>query len=1242
MRCENYLNLLEAIMFEKLTKLRSILTVLIFLAAMAVLMTQTSMTRVTASNGVSVIVELRDDPGAVYKARIEKSGGSVSSEQLQSYRDGLRAKQDQFLAALGSNGITASLMSRDIKNLDGSVAATIQLRYTLAYNGLALSVAPEAVNAIKAMAQVKGVYPDAVLHTMLNHSVDYIHAPQVYGKYQELTQYDNFREGYEGQGINISIIDTGVDWTHPMFGGDPTPPRLGVAPPTPAATNTNQKVIYYLPLTDIAANDGFGHGTHVGSTAAGYLALHPGADGIPNTADDIRLHGVAPQAKIMSYKVCSDIKSTVSQVQPIGGCDTSNIIMAIEDSISPFNLVGQVKPVAQVINMSLGGGGGPDQPTAVASTNAAIAGTTVVAASGNSGPGEGTTGAPAAGTQVISVGATTHPGAANSSWSADVLQASAVSSTTVGAVTPARSFPAAQGFNRMKLYPMAGTPTPPTGSFAQHYVLVNNPLVTWPTNVSGRIALVKDSGLASATFFDISNMASASGAVGIILISTTTNPTAVHGSIPSAIISPAEGEVLVDAISSTDDNSVDPANGAISELPIRMNPTFSDTFMGEMAGFSSRGPVLGLGQVKPDISAPGVQVLAAVPPASLLGALSAVASPTSPNYGFLDGTSMATPHMAGAVALIKQAHLDWTPGMIRTALINTATNMRNESGVPKADGPTVADSIIAQGGGLIDVKEALNAKALMGVPGDGIAQPEILGSHSFGEVPVINSRTAHTETVAVTIRDVTGEGGTYNLAVANNRDLQIAGINVSVSQSSVTLQPNGSVTFNVNAAFDGDVLREAVVNKGGGVFEPIQMQWFITAKRSDNGESLRMPFYFKPGPSLPANAVVQTLNQTGTVLVGDAGLKTAGGATYVDVPFDVDGSTFKLAATIEWAAAPAGSQQDLDYELLDPDGKVIASSGGPAGAPESVNLGVKRAGTYTHRVIGYTNVATDFTITTNLTKGALPPVAQAFVGDFVNAQGVPVDFDGNVNMPWQAVDGATSYEVERSSDGTNYSVIASLPGNQTSAALNSQPTGQLSYRVRALTPGQIGSYVTGSSNVVSVVIDPRGQVDITSQTATAMSNVSFIGGVFKMDLNLKNNSTSVYVPLVELKVIGINSTSGTVSVKNADNGGNGKSVGSAALFGYSSLLGADQEFGPAEITGNRSLEFNDSAAEMFSFDVSVTAYQRGAAVAGGGASAPADGGSGGGSSSGTSIQSLTKVMRITVNPLTKTVTAKLL
>ncbi|HYJ47968.1 MAG TPA: hypothetical protein VEV81_15265, partial [Pyrinomonadaceae bacterium] len=211
------------------------------------------------------------------------------------------------------------------------------------------------------------------------------------------------------------------------------------------------------------------------------------------------------------------------------------------------------------------------------------------------------------------------------------------------------------------------------------------------------------------------------------------------------------------------------------------------------------------------------------------------------------------------------------------------------------------------------------------------------------------------------------------------------------------------------------------------------------------------------------------------------------------------------------------------------------------------------------------------------------------------------------------------------------------------ATLADQPNGENFYRIRALTPGRIGSYVTAPSNTVNVVVDRRGKVDITSQVTTAMTNVSFVGGVFSLDLNIKNNSTSTYVPLVELNVVKITSTSGTVGVKNADNAGDGKSATTSALFGYSNLLGSDQQFTAAEITGNRTLQFNDSASEMFSFDVQVTAYQNG--TLGGeagstGSTTPT--GTSGSSSSGSLLQSAPQVLRFTVSPLTKAVTVKLL
>jgi subtilisin family serine protease len=1199
---------------------------------------------VNASDGtVTVIVELRDEPAAVYAARARRAGGTVSTEQLQAYRADLSAKQDAFLRELAATGINATVTTHAVKGYDGVVAAAVPLRYTLVFNGLTLRVAPSAVAGIAAMPAVKKVHHDAVLRPALHKSVNYINAPKVYGGYKELTPFDDLREGFEGQGIYISVIDTGIDWTHPMFGGDPTPPRLAVAPPTPAAANSNKKVVYYLPLAETIAYDGYGHGTHVASTAAGYLGQVPGPDRLPNTADDIRVHGVAPQARLMSYKVCNDVGSAAEVL----GCLSSSIIMALEDSVSPFTLTGFPKPVAHVINMSLGGPGGPETATAVAASNAALTGTVVVAASGNSGPGDGTTGSPAAGKHVISVGATTHPGSA-SLWSLDM-----------------------PGHPRITLLPMQGSTQPPASSITANYVYVDSwsELGPMPASVRGRIALVKD--WAGVTFFDMSTQAAAAGAVALVFIRDD-GANAIKTTIPAALISSEDGQAMVDALSSTDNN--EPANGAVSEKQVKLNRFLTDNFMGEMAGFSSRGPVVGFGQIKPDVSAPGVSVLAAVPPGSVISALATAEylpdpnhltsseSTAAPNYFAIDGTSMATPHIAGVAALLKQAHPDWTPDMIRAAMINTATNMRDSAGTAKADGPSTADSIIAQGGGLIDVAEAVNAKALMGVvnsdpmsaPTPAIAEPAFLASHSYGEVPVINSRTTHTSPVTVTVRDLSGQGGTYNLAVANNRDLQLAGINVSLSRQSAALAPGGSATFQVSATVDGDLLRDVMAAKTLGsrvVFERLNLQWFVTARRADGAESIRMPFFFRPGPSVPAVPTVVSTTETHTMPAGDAGaqrdvvgefLPELNGVTYMDIPFQVDAATYKIDAKVEWFQAGESGLPDLDYQLLDPDGEIVDESGNGVG-PEEVSVRVDRAGTYVHRVIGFANAATDFTVTTTLSKGSPPPALQPIQGEFRDSQDRAVDFDGAFTLSWQPRGGERSFEVERSADGgESWEVIAAAPAGVTSLALADQPEGTLSYRVRGLHDGQIGSYVTTPSDVSLVVVSRRVQEDITALVQWAMvdNTVSFSSGVFQFDQTLKNTSANDYVPLVEFRVVKINSASGTVSVANADNGGDGRSASTAALFDYSRRIGADDVFSAGETTGARTLRFNVPRSEMFSYDVLVTAY-RGAGGGTQAAGAPAGGGGTSASSSSDPPGGATALLRFTANPLTSSVSAQL-
>jgi len=215
--------------------------------------------------------------------------------------------------------------------------------------------------------------------------------------------------------------------------------------------------------------------------------------------------------------------------------------------------------------------------------------------------------------------------------------------------------------------------------------------------------------------------------------------------------------------------------------------------------------------------------------------------------------------------------------------------------------------------------------------------------------------------------------------------------------------------------------------------------------------------------------------------------------------------------------------------------------------------------------------------------------------------------------------------------------------------VNSLANGTYYFRVRAIFPGQIGNFVTDPSNVASVLVDQRSKVDITSQVTKVFSNISLSDTthIFQLDLALTNNSAQTYVPLVDLNVVNVSSTTGTVQVANADNGKDGKTLANAALFGYSQKIGPEEMFSPNELTSARTLRFQDNASEWFTFDVNVTAYLQtgGASSSSSSSSASAPQSPSGSNSAGGGVLPLTQikaVIRFTANPLTKTVTAQLI
>ncbi|MGX5175166.1 S8 family serine peptidase [Aliikangiella sp. IMCC44653] len=1114
---------------------------------------------VTSTSGLakSVIVELNDAPVAHQIYQAKKSGSPLTDAQIEALRNELKNKQNDFLQALTNSGISAQIESVDIP-LFNNETTNVEYRYTLVFNGINLDVPDSNLAALSSMPQVKKVHDVKELTPQLDRSTAYTQAPKLYGQIPELTAYDDHREGYEGQGIYVAVIDTGIDWSNPMFGDDATPPRHGALPPTPAANNN--KVTYYLPITGEGV-DTYGHGTHVAATSSGYLGWAPGSDGVPNTSDDVPVHGVAPQSKLMGYQVCN----------VAGRCLTPGTLLALEDAVSPRTLTGYAKPVADVINLSLGGPGGPDDSSAVAASNAALAGAVVVAAAGNDGPGENTLGSPAAGRHVIAVAASNDPGVIPNS--VEVL--------TQDASGPDTSIPAMAA----ALSADSNAKQPITAPIRGRYVyagLADTPDQV-PVSVAGNICLAKRGSTAEAAdngtglFTNKAANCQAKGAIATVIYNNEPGEVGAvlaPAATPVMTISGSNGEIL---------QSLGYDAAGISNREIQLNPLDPNLFVPSIAGFSSRGPIIGLGQIKADLAAPGVAILAATtksgPPTA------SMANPTG--YTSANGTSMASPHVAGAAALVLQANPSWSVATVRAALMNTATNPRFADDTPKADG-IENDSILAQGAGLIDVNAAAKTRAIMGIPGDGIIEPEFLASYSYATLPVVNNRILNSAPVTVTMQGLNSEPTTYELSIANNRELQIDGISVRLSKSSVSVSGNDTATFDVVAEIDGDKIRQAMQTRSNGDTSPLQMMWYVVAKSSNGSESLRMPFYLKPTMSEPA-AVVGTQSETfnGSLLAGDNNAAAVEGATYIDFPVEVTDAAFRLVGDLTYNG---NGIDDIDLFLLDPNGNQIGASTN-AGGPEHIEANVSSAGTYTYRVSGWANAPVAFQLNSTQELGGIAPSLSQPAADFVNNQNQSVDFDGEITLNWMPNGGERAFEIEHSSDGENFTLLGSVDATTTEYTVNDVSNGVHYYRVKALFDGKLGFYVSPPSEAVEVLVDRRSKKNITSKVDSSISNVSLVNGVFSLDLALLNKSNTDYVPLMEMKVFKVKSSTGTVKVLNADHGGDGRGK-NGAFFSYSNSLGDDQVFSAGETSAVRTLKFDDTAHELFTFRVKVTAYKQ--------------------------------------------------
>jgi subtilisin family serine protease len=603
----------------------------------------------TSAKQVRVVVKLDYDSLSAYRGGIKGLPGtspSVTGKRLDpssansaKYLKHVTTVEDTFLAAM--------------RDKVPSAKAGQKLRTV--YGGMSLSVQANQARDLLKLPGVAAVQQDNPRQMLTDSSGEFIGAPTIYNQLGGSAK--------SGQGIIVGILDSGVWPEHPSFadpGTLPAPPPkadgtartcdFGDNPLTPAVDPfaCTRKLIGGAPFLDTynaviggdtypdTARDSNGHGTHTASTSAGGPVAHANPLGIDRGA----IAGIAPAAAVSVYKVCG-----------AQGCFPSDSVQAVAQAI----LDG-----VRVINFSISGGSDPySDPVELAFLDAYAAGVFVAASAGNSGPGANTT---------------DH----RSPWV-----------TTVAASTQSRTFRstvtlsgggATASVSGASITSGISTPAPVVLASAPPY---SDSLCTHPAPpglFAGKVVACAMGPNRVLKGFNVKQ----GGAVGMLLYDATPFDVFTDNHwLPTVNLEKADTDTLLAFL------SAHPGTTA------KFTQGIKTTWQGDvMTYFSSRGP--GGDFLKPDVTAPGLQILAGLTPTPE----SPAEGPPGNQYQVIAGTSMSSPHVAGAAALVFALHPTWTPGQVKSALETTA-----KTAVKKPDRVTQADPF-DDGGGRIDLTKA--------------------------------------------------------------------------------------------------------------------------------------------------------------------------------------------------------------------------------------------------------------------------------------------------------------------------------------------------------------------------------------------------------------------------------------------------------------------------------------------------------------------------------------------------------
>jgi len=628
---------------------------------------------------VRYIIQLEEAPLATYKGGIvglDATSASVTGEgklnlaskSAVQYRSFIKAKQKSVaskLTALGNVKVTQA--------------------FDTLFNGIVVEAENNAEARLNSIPGVKKVFRDEEYEVQMDASHEVIKSVEAW------TSLGGQSEA--GKGIKVAVIDSGIRPENPMFSGEGFPAaefteaQQAYLTSNPdycrqtLATFCNEKVIvarefYPQPsgLHPDEYNSPLGydaHGTHVAGTAVGnpVQITHKGAD--------VTLSGVAPAAYLMAYKALwhkENGRASGTGTALLGALDAA------------------VKDGADVINNSWGGGAGGNpagSPYATAFEAAEEAGVVVVTAAGNDGPDANTIGCPGC----------------------------VESGLTVANTQTGRFFAQVLTVNGEEYLTNEGSNELLEGSFELPIISAK---LKQPENFEGcteftdkelfknSIALISRG---SCAFSDKAENAAAAGAEAIVIYNNVAGaPMGMSmddAKIPAVSIASEDGQTLVDLLTSAEEDVTAKLDDATKRI-------IASKYTDSLANGSSRGPNGEPNFLKPDIAAPGTAILSAFSPDEGNGA----------TFAAISGTSMASPHVAGAAALMKQKHPEWSAVDIKTALMSTSET----NGLTKQDAETPADAFDV-GAGRLDIPSALGAK-LSFVHGS-YSDPSCLGTCSF-------------------------------------------------------------------------------------------------------------------------------------------------------------------------------------------------------------------------------------------------------------------------------------------------------------------------------------------------------------------------------------------------------------------------------------------------------------------------------------------------------------------------------